>query len=141
MSRLQWRKAIALRPADRRAIFEACALLVVFRVGLFFVSFPMLRRFADRWAAPAGRDRSGAGVPKDRIVWAITAVASRVRGTTCLVEALAADAMLRRHGHRATLKVGVRRGVSLFEAHAWVESDGSVVMGAHRGLDEYSVLS
>ena len=135
-----WRRALALSSADRRAVFEALTLLVVFRVGLRTVSFPALRRFSDGWVNRAARD-GGTAVPKHRIVWAITAVGSRLRGTTCLVEALVADAMLRRHGHRATLRVGVRHGAPLLDAHAWVESDGSVVMGANQRLDEYSVLS
>lgn len=56
-------------------------------------------------------------------------VGHRVPGAdTCLPQALAAVAMLRRWGHRADLVLGVRTA-PVFEAHAWVEVDGAVVVG------------
>jgi hypothetical protein len=50
--------------------------------------------------------------------------------------------MLRRRGHAAALKVGVRRGAALsIDAHAWVECSGTVVIGTTPELAEYAVLS
>ena len=146
-----WWKAFRLRPADRRALIEALALTVVVRIGLWTLPFTSLRRLSNRWADHGKGDgnlfrlRRSKKVPvpfsTERIAWAITAVGSRLWGTTCLVEALAADVMLRRHGHASTLKLGVRRGAATVDAHAWVECGGSVVVGAGSPLEEYSVLS
>lgn len=47
----------------------------------------------------------------------------------CYPEALAAAALLAWHGHRPELVLGVRNGPP-FEAHAWVELDGGVLIGA-----------
>ena len=55
-------------------------------------------------------------------------------------------ALLHRHGHASNLKIGVRlvdravRDVPL-DAHAWVECDGRIVIGAVADLDEYAVLA
>jgi hypothetical protein len=53
-----------------------------------------------------------------------------VPGTTCLVRALAAQALLARRGHASQLRLGVARGSGrAFEAHAWLEQDGRVLVG------------
>jgi hypothetical protein len=132
------RRLRALAPCDRRLLFQAAVLIVLLRTGLQILRFPTLQHCLQCWA-----DRTAAaGVPHARIVWAVQAAGSRLSGTTCLVEALVAHTMLRRHGFPATLKVGVRRGAAMsLDAHAWVECGGAVIIGTTPGIAEYSVLS
>jgi hypothetical protein len=67
-----------------------------------------------------------------------TALARAVRvmpGAKCLAQAVAAEWLLRREGHAAALSVGVcldddRR----LTAHAWVESDGVMVIGGDEAV-------
>ncbi len=128
----------ALAPADRRLLVEALSLIVALRAGLRLLPFTNVRRCVTRWAG----FKAGSDCEPGRIAWAVGAVGSRIPGTTCLVEALAADGMLRRRGHASTLKVGVRRGAALsIDAHAWVECSGTVVIGTTAELAEYAVLS
>jgi len=128
----------ALAPADRWLLVEAFSLIVALRAGLRLLPFTTVRRCVSRWAGV----KAGAGCEPGRIAWAVGAVGSRIPGTTCLVEALAADSMLRRRGHASALKVGVRRGAALsIDAHAWVECSGTVVIGTTPELAEYAVLS
>ncbi len=113
--------------------------------GLRLLRFPTLRRILDRYAGSsttgnAGQAHSSATSP---VRWAITAVAARFPSATCLVQALAADAILRRRGLTSELRIGVRvRGNSdvPFEAHAWVECGGAVVTGAIEDLSDFKVL-
>ncbi len=65
-----------------------------------------------------------------QIAWAI-AIASRFcpRGGNCLTQAIAAAALLRKSGLPAAIRLGVATGTE-FAAHAWVESDGQIVVGA-----------
>lgn len=66
----------------------------------------------------------------ERITWAVTAVAVRVPRATCLTQALAATLILVRHGHPATLRVGVAKNDDgSLRAHAWLESDGRTILG------------
>ena len=143
-------KALTLPASDQKLLFEALALILSLRIGLRVLPFDALRRLSNRWAGRKGdgnlfRMGSAKKVPVPfstaRIVWAVAAVGARVPGTRCLVEALAAETMLRRHGHAATLKLGVRRGALKLDAHAWVECDGVAVIGASSGLEGYAVLS
>lgn len=46
---------------------------------------------------------------------------------TCLPRSLALQALLRRHGIEADLRIGVRREGGELQAHAWVEQAGSPV--------------
>src|SRR5262249_28162808 len=62
---------------------------------------------------------------------------------TCLVEALAAKAMLRRRGHQATLQFGVRNRrivARALDAHAWLVCDGHVVVGRFDDAEGYLTL-
>ena len=48
-----------------------------------------------------------------------------------LFRSLAAHVLLSRHGHANRLRLGVARAADRrLEAHAWVESEGAVLLGA-----------
>jgi hypothetical protein len=137
-----WRTYSALDAADRPLVAEAATLLAIAWVGLRVAPFRVLRRLLDWHArtAPAATPASFDVVA--RISWAVAAVSRRFpeRTMTCLTQALAGAAMLKRRGHAAELRFGVR-GVTPFEAHAWVECEGRVVIGDRHDLAQYSVLA
>lgn len=122
MSVRAWRR---LSAGDRRLLREAAALVVGIRVALAFLPFRAVHRLAVRAAhVPSRRHPSPS---RERAAWAVRAVASRVPGTACLAEALAAYALMSRHGQPTRLCVGVRRpdGGRGFEGHAWVEDEAA----------------
>ena len=134
-----WRAVRSLSAADGVLLIEAAALLLVVRLRLSRVGFHSLRTALQR--KPPSRV-----LPRDRVVWAVKAVARRFPATPCLVEALVMNTLLRRHGHVSDLKIGVRLGDRTrrdipLDAHAWVECDGRIVVGAVADLDEYAVLA
>lgn len=118
---------------------QAGFLLVGFRVALWAVPFRVIIRTIDR--VPAMR-RPRAPHPADRIARAVSALSRRMfRERPCLTQALALLVLYRRSGHPATLRIGVAlnsRGKLL--AHAWVESEGNVVIGRLANLSEYTPL-
>ena len=126
-------------PASDRTLF-AFALLAIasVRVGLWLMSFGRLRRFVERIARPAGSPDPTPG-EADRIGWAVGSAARFVPDATCLPQALAAEAMLRRRGHPADLRLGVTRGDDGVQAHAWVESYGRIIVG-DGDLDRFEPL-
>lgn len=138
------RRFRSLDRVDRRLVVEAALLLTLVSIGLRVVRFPRLRRMLDRYAGMAeGGTLIENTVP--RIARAIDRSSRHLRlPTTCLVQALAADAMLRRRGHHSRLHLGVlgQRPVGRrLEAHAWVECDGAIVTGRTVGLSDYVELS
>src|SRR5262249_37751526 len=122
-------KFVALPPAERRLVVGAAGLLATVRVGLWVLPF--------RWVHGAlcafGSRRRFAGgdaPPVERIVWAVGAAACLVPRATCLVRALAAQALLARRGYASQLRLGASRAPGRsFEAHAWIERDGRVLIG------------
>jgi len=145
-----WRSFVTASASDRRLLVEAAVLLALVRVGLQILAFPTLRGFLDRVTSRrGGRVRpaapGSATEPANRVAWAVTAAARRVPGSmTCLSEALAAAAMLRRRGYAPHLRIGVQDPGNTskpLEAHAWVECDGHVVVGELENLAAYVVLS
>lgn len=141
-----YRRFASLDRPDRRLVVEAASLMALVWTGLRVLRFPALRRLLDRYAST--RTRLRAGEPPlttiGNVRWAITAVAARCPSATCLVQALAADAILRRRGLAPELHIGVRaraeRAIPI-EAHAWVECDGSVAIGSIDNLSEFAPLT
>ena len=120
-------------------------MLTIVRVGLWLLPFRTLRRLLERYAGRPGAD-DGSSIERVRdVVRVVTAVARRWPGaTTCLVDALAADAMLRRRGYASQLCFGVRppgSGAKRLEGHAWIEHRGTVVLGELDRLGDYAVMS
>jgi len=119
---------LALPSTEQRLVLAAAGLLAGVRVGLWVLPF---RRVHGAVGALANDPRLRTGQPSvERIVWAVGAADCLVPRTNCLVRALAAHALLGRHGHVSRLKLGVAGGGGRdFEAHAWLEHDGRVVIG------------
>lgn len=63
------------------------------------------------------------------IAWSVQSAARFVPGASCLTQALAAHVLLEQGAHPSTLHIGVSRERGRFEAHAWVEEAGSILIG------------
>lgn len=112
---------------------QAAAVLVLgaVRLALWSLSFSRVMALVERVSRPRSPRRPEA----------LALVARRVRRAarlvphaTCLPQALAGRVLLARAGHASRVRFGVAapsdRG---FEAHAWLECDGAVVVGAVPG--------
>jgi hypothetical protein len=96
------------------------------RFLVFHFSMRRVRRILTVFSVRLAGRNNKAGF--DDIMWAFSAVNRRLV-FTCLMNALAAHALLTRYGHPVTLRIGAARGNGSFAAHAWIEKDGEVVMG------------
>jgi len=103
-------------------------LLGVVRLGLQLVPFSTLRKLLFKLTSllrNLGKDFS-----EEYLVWSVAVVSPYVPKTTCLAQALAAQLLLQRAGHQARLHIGVNYGIGgRIEAHAWVESQGRILIG------------
>jgi hypothetical protein len=127
--------------ADDIVLFaRACTYCVAVRIALWMMPTRALLRLVHRRVEEvAGLDGS-AGSAAQRIAWSVRAAGRRLPYTTCLVEALAAQLLLARRGVHSGLRIGVQRDdEGRFEAHAWVDVKGEVIVGARPGM-RYHVL-
>ncbi len=124
------RRFLALPGPERRLLVTAALLLSIVRLGLCALSFQTVRHLLGLLARLPRRVNTRP-LPPERVAWAMAVAARHTPGTwTCLVQALALQLLLRRHGHTAELRLGVARLASgEFAAHAWVECAGQIVAG------------
>lgn len=137
------RKFLHLTSSDRRLLISTALLLGAIRLGLRLLPFKVLRRLLGKLAkARSGLQEEANQFSIQRIVWAVTVASRYVPKATCLTQALAARVLLARHGHPPThLRIGVARGEEgRLEGHAWLESQGKVIVGGGEGLSRYTRL-
>ena len=113
---------------DARLLSAAAVTTTIVRVSLWVLPFRVVRSQVARLAQPA-RVGGASRQPLERVVWAVRIAARFVPRATCLTQSLAARILLARHGHPSQLRLGVARDDGCFDAHAWVESNGRVVIG------------
>ena len=135
------RRVLRLTSTERRVLREAWLAMGAIRMSLWLLPFRTTRRLVDRVGKARSRP-SKDDLSVERVAWAIRVAARFVpRGGHCLTQALATQILLSRHGFPAKLRFGVLtdRTEGLL-AHAWVDSDGVIVVGGG-DLDRYVELS
>jgi transglutaminase superfamily protein len=109
---------------DLALLFEAWRRLLLARAALTLLPWRAASRLLT--ASPHGRSTTS----PERLTRAVHAASRFVPRSTCLVKALALQALLARRGGVGILHVGVKTTqVAGFEAHAWLELDGEIVIG------------
>lgn len=137
------RRWLHLVPTGRALVAQAVVLMLVARLGLEF--FPLRKNpsLLTRIAALLPDGEVWRAVTTDSVGWAVSIAARTIPGdNTCLVQALVAQQLLRRAGYSAELHVGVaKQGDGNWVSHAWVESNGVVVVGGSAtSLVQYNQL-
>ncbi len=124
------RRFTRLEPYRRGLFLTAFMLLFAVRIALWTVPFVTLQRILRRFSRPSARAVPTDSQTVDAIGWAVETAARYVPKAHCLPQALTAQVLLARRGLPATFRLGVRRGGGgRFEAHAWVECHGRVIVG------------
>jgi hypothetical protein len=120
---------------ERRLLLVTFALVASLRLGLSTVPFRTLHSLVERLACSNATAHHSRRPTLERIAWSIAVAASYLPASTCLIHALAARLLLSWYGYPSVLRIGVARDPDgAFHAHAWVESEGQVVVG---GSPEY----
>jgi len=123
-------KFLGLSSAERLLLIKAALLLGGLRLGLKLLPFRLLRRFVESLSRPTAWPPATKRFSTARIVWAVE-LASRYVPATCLSRALSAQVLLARRGYPVLLHFGAVKEGDRFLAHAWLESEGQVVIGGH----------
>ncbi len=122
--------------ADQRLLILAALLHVAVAIAVRVLPFGLVRRALGIAAPGTGRrpvDDAEADDAEARVIWAVRTVAFALPGATCLTEALVAQCLLAGYACETTLCFGVSRVTPAerpFDAHAWLERRGAIVIGA-----------
>ncbi|MFC1889580.1 lasso peptide biosynthesis B2 protein [Thermodesulfobacteriota bacterium] len=134
-------KLLRLKAVDRKLLLKTLSLLWAIRLGLWILPFNRLRNLLVQWSSKPSDLPKANEFYRDRVSWAVATAERFIPGKkTCLVQALAVQVMLTRRALPADLRLGVVKDESEgLRAHAWVESDGVIVIGG-QGLEQYVPL-
>ena len=135
MSRI--RKFWRLNPREKQELLIALWMVLHIRCALWLMPFKRVLARAEQSTAPQA---AGCDLEIERIAWRVTAVSRFVPLATCLTQALALQVLLRRRGVHSELKLGVKNDSNELQAHAWVERDGKVLIGAGPEVDRYAAF-
>lgn len=135
-------KFLHLPKRDRKLLASTVLLLGAIKLGLLVLPFQTLRRLLARMTLVTSQLPKTHRADLSKVVWAVE-VASRYMpgGVKCLARALATQALLAKRGYPAHLRIGVAKSEEgQLEAHAWVESQGKIVIGSLADLARYTPL-
>lgn len=133
-------KFFNLSSIEKRFLIKALILLWIIRLGQWLLPFQTLRNLLEYLIHTSNVRHYSNSPSQERIAWAVTAASRYVVKATCLTRALTLQVLLQKQGYDATLRIGViRNEESLLQAHAWVESQGKVLIGGSE-LDRYIPL-
>ena len=123
------RSWLRLPARERRSVLAALGAVIAVRVLLWLLPYRLVLRTVHVTArSPRGRPAASDGVAH-RIARDVGRAARVVPRASCLVQALAGEWLMVRAGAPVALRYGVAFGERGFEAHAWLESDGRVILG------------
>jgi hypothetical protein len=139
------RKFFSLPVTKRQIALKAFFLLNIIRLGMWLIPFRTLQHTLER-LFPTPVTATGQSIFPEKILsakkvsWAVRTVSQYVPSATCLAQALTLHALLSREGISSDLAIGVARDdKSGIAAHAWVEIDGTVIIGEEE-RDRYTQL-
>ncbi len=135
------RKFLLLPTPDKWLLIKAALLLETIKLGMQLLPFRAWRRLLARAAGATVRLPHEDHASAEKVAWAVETASRHMPGhKTCLTQALATQVLLARRGHPALLHIGVVSGKrGQFQAHAWVESKGKVIIGSSE-IERYTPL-
>lgn len=152
--------AVTTKHRERQAVRRRWASPAAWRLALIALAKVAWVRFA-LWRWPYARVRArlltdharrrprnkrvaGWFVPERdpyALAWGVRTAARRVPMASCLTQALALEALMLEAGLAPEVRIGVARDADGgFEAHAWVEHEGCVLIGGLPDLERFAVL-
>lgn len=147
VSRHDGRPALRRTRAGWRLAFRAWRLVAWVRWSLWRAPYARVRADLLRRRVDAGPAQPivwrGRDLTRDprALAWAVAAAARRVPKASCLTQSLALETLLAQAGQAGELRIGVaRKPDGAFEAHAWVEHDGRVLIGDLPDLRRFSTF-
>lgn len=135
-------KFIALSSGDHQLLLKTFMLLGLVRLGLRLLPFPTLRKVLVSISRVKSFPSKVNQTQVAKSVWAVNQSSRYMPGgVKCLARALTTQVLMSRRGYPAELCIGVAKNeTGKLEAHAWIESQGQVLIGQLQDLSRYTLL-
>lgn len=141
-SRSGWRTLRRISWEERALLAESALWLAAVRIAVLLLPFRVTaRRLGAHMGETPHDDDPRVHHLVRSVSWAIGAISRRVPWRAkCLEQGIAAKMMLRRRNVPNTLYLGVARGTSGVEAHAWLRN-GSYYLTGGAERERFAVVS
>lgn len=130
-----WQRFRRLSGFERGIVLQAAAGLLISWLAVRLLGFRVCKSVFEKpldgrnsWKSKPGEADALGMARRIAHLEAVTATNLFFR-TSCLEQSLVLCRMLRHRGMNADLRIGARKEANRFEAHAWVELDGTVLDG------------
>ncbi len=126
----RFRRFSALERPAQELFLRAIVLLPLVALSLRWRGFRATQTALQKFLSNASPEHDSALVSKDAAVTAHMVNAADRHGLvhpSCLAKSLTLWWLLARQGITSHLRIGIRKGMEEFEAHAWVERDGAAL--------------
>ena len=125
---------------EKKLLAQSFLLVLAVRIGLWILPFSFLSNWLQGASLDANKSADWKSI--NRIVRSVRSVSRLVPFATCLTQALATRVLLRMVGQASDLRIGVERDQNeKFQAHAWIEVDGRIVIGKVQHHHRFAVLN
>ena len=136
------RKFLRLSQKEQLLFMYAVVILGMVTVGLRILPWIVLQQKLLKLAHWSSKFVSARRPPANLITWIIKVAGALIPKATCLPQALAAQFMLVQNAYPVELKIGITRNDDgILKAHAWVTSEGGILIGGVQDLDHFVPLS
>ena len=139
MSRI--RKFLKLSSEERWLFIKVATLLLCVRLSLLLLPFTGAQRLFS-WISRYSQKLAANPIATPQIAWTVDTASHFVPGAShCLTRAITTQILLVRRGYPAKICFGVlRESAKDFIAHAWVECNGSIIIGGDDVKQRYIKL-
>ncbi|OKH32524.1 hypothetical protein NIES2101_40615 [Calothrix sp. HK-06] len=126
----------------RVLLLAALILLTGVRLGLLLLPFRRLIKLVTLISEGLSHEIAINKVSLGQIVWSVNVVTRYTPGgAKCLARALTTQILMSWCGYKPELRIGVARSeTGIFEAHAWIEYQGQVIIGYLQDLPRFVPL-
>ncbi|MBD2663431.1 hypothetical protein B6N60_03317 [Richelia sinica FACHB-800] len=136
-------KWLRLRNSDRQLLLTTAITLTMIRLGLWLLPWKILYKLVNRIVQlPLDHPEADEAI-WCAVVWAVETVSRYLfPPPKCLARALVTQILLAWQGYRTKLCIGVAKNPQgNLEAHAWVESQGKIIIGKLTNQAKFIPLS
>jgi len=121
---------------DQQLLIATLLSMILIRLKLYLIPFNHIQRSIEK----STTKKASNNIPVHKLTWTVQTVSNYVPHATCLTKALTAQKLLKKYGYISQVKIGVNKDAEgEFEAHAWLEYAGKVVIG--ESVKEYVPLT
>jgi hypothetical protein len=135
------RKLLELSWTGWRFLCKATLVMAMVRLTLGVLPFAVVHRLFTCVGVKTTQRVAPEASAVQQMIWSVKVAGRYLPRVTCLVEAYTLHYLLSRQGVNTRVRIGVMHSQKKqLEAHAWVEHEGVVLIGALPNFHDYTAL-